>query len=64
MIGTHWLAGWKVVLLLGRTASSPYFISAADGGLLRFAGLWERWKNPETPEPVSRARSSSRTRML
>jgi putative SOS response-associated peptidase YedK len=29
----------------------PYFISAADGGVLS-AGLWERWKNPETEEPV------------
>jgi putative SOS response-associated peptidase YedK len=26
----------------------PYFISAADGGVLSFAGLWDRWKNPET----------------
>jgi putative SOS response-associated peptidase YedK len=30
----------------------PYFISAADGSVLSFAGLWERWKNPETGEPV------------
>ena len=30
----------------------PYFISAADGGVLSFAGLWGRWKNPETGEPV------------
>jgi putative SOS response-associated peptidase YedK len=30
----------------------PYFISAADGGALSFAGLWDRWKNPETREPV------------
>src|SRR6516164_8112277 len=30
----------------------PYFISAADGGVLSFAGLWDRWKNPETGEPV------------
>jgi len=28
----------------------PYFISAADGGVLSFAGLWDRWKNPETAE--------------
>jgi putative SOS response-associated peptidase YedK len=28
----------------------PYFISAADGGTLSFAGLWDRWKNPETGE--------------
>ena len=30
----------------------PYFISAADGGVLSFAGLWDRWKNPETGEPA------------
>ena len=28
----------------------PYFMSAADGGVLSFAGLWDRWKNPETGE--------------
>src|SRR5499433_1046312 len=31
----------------------PYFISATDGGVLSFAGLWDRWKNPETGEPVA-----------
>ena len=31
----------------------PYFISAADGGVLSFAGLWDRWKNPETGELVT-----------
>ena len=30
----------------------PDFISAADGGVLSFAGLWDRWKNPETGESV------------
>src|SRR5262249_15882431 len=30
----------------------PYFFSAADGGVLSFAGLWDRWTNPETAEPV------------
>jgi len=30
----------------------PYFISAADDGVLSFAGLWDRWKNPETGESV------------
>jgi putative SOS response-associated peptidase YedK len=30
----------------------PYFISAADGSVLSFAGLWDRWKIPETGEPV------------
>lgn len=31
----------------------PYYISAADGGLLSFAGLWDRWKNPETGERLT-----------
>ena len=31
----------------------PYFISAADGGLLSFAGLYDRWKNPETGERLA-----------
>ena len=31
----------------------PYFISAADGGVLSFAGLWDRSKNPDTGEPVA-----------
>ena len=31
----------------------PYFISAADGGVLSFAGVWDRWKSPETGEPVA-----------
>jgi putative SOS response-associated peptidase YedK len=31
----------------------PYFISAADGGVLSLAGLWDRWKNPETGETVT-----------
>jgi putative SOS response-associated peptidase YedK len=30
----------------------PYYISATDGAVLSFAGLWDRWKNPETGEPV------------
>jgi putative SOS response-associated peptidase YedK len=30
----------------------PFFISAADGGALSFAGLWDGWKNPETGEQV------------
>ncbi len=35
----------------GRTAGS-HISSAADGGTLSFAGLWDRWKNPETGELV------------
>src|SRR5262249_31063601 len=30
----------------------PYYISAADGGVLSFAGLYDLWKNPETGEHV------------
>jgi putative SOS response-associated peptidase YedK len=30
----------------------PFFISAADGGALSFAGLWDGSKNPETGEQV------------
>jgi putative SOS response-associated peptidase YedK len=33
------------------TGKQPYFISAADGGVLSFAGLWDRWKD-KTGEPV------------
>src|SRR5215831_16625769 len=29
----------------------PYFIGGANGGVLSLAGLWDRWKNPETGEP-------------
>jgi putative SOS response-associated peptidase YedK len=29
------------------------FISAADGGVLSFAGLWDRWKSPATGEPLA-----------
>lgn len=31
----------------------PHYISAANGGLLGFAGLWDRWKSPEGDEIVS-----------
>ncbi len=31
----------------------PYFISTADGSVLSFAGLWDRWKNPETGEHIA-----------
>ncbi|HMA75257.1 MAG TPA: SOS response-associated peptidase family protein [Xanthobacteraceae bacterium] len=31
----------------------PYYISGADGGVLSFGGLWDRWKNPETGEPLT-----------
>ncbi len=31
----------------------PYYISAADGSVPSFAGLWDRSKNPETGEPMT-----------
>jgi len=31
----------------------PYFICAADGGILSFASLWDRWRDPATGEPVA-----------
>jgi len=31
----------------------PYFISAADRRLLSFAGLYDRWKNPDTGERIA-----------
>ncbi len=30
-----------------RAGKWPYYISPADGALLSFAGLWERWRTPE-----------------
>jgi len=33
----------------------PYFISAANGAVLSIAGLWDRWKDPETGEAISSA---------
>jgi putative SOS response-associated peptidase YedK len=34
----------------------PYYISATDGPVLTFAGLWDEWKDPQTGE---RLRSST-----
>src|SRR5690606_37202523 len=31
----------------GKPRKQPYFIHAQSGGLVLFAGLWERWKAPE-----------------
>lgn len=33
-----------------RDGRQPYYVSAADAGILSFAGLWDRWKNPDTGE--------------
>jgi putative SOS response-associated peptidase YedK len=30
-----------------KTARIPHYFSAADGGLLGIAGLWDRWNSPE-----------------
>lgn len=30
----------------------PYRIALKDGGLFAFAGLWERWHDPQTGEPL------------
>jgi putative SOS response-associated peptidase YedK len=37
----------------GQPGKQPYFISAADGGVLSFAGLWDTWRNPVTGEPLA-----------
>jgi putative SOS response-associated peptidase YedK len=31
----------------------PYYITATDGEVLNFAGLYDRWKNPETGERIA-----------
>lgn len=33
----------------------PYFITAPDGEMLGFAGIWSRWNDPETETSVSTA---------
>jgi putative SOS response-associated peptidase YedK len=39
---------WKVT----PTGKQPYYISARDGSVLSFAGLWDEWQDRETSEPV------------
>ena len=34
------------------TGKQPYAVGLADGALMAFAGLWERWKEPESGQPV------------
>jgi putative SOS response-associated peptidase YedK len=36
-------------------AKTPHYFSAPDGLPLVFAGLWERWRDPETQEAVESA---------
>jgi len=33
-------------------SKQPYFISAADAGVLAIAGLWDQWKEPDSGETV------------
>jgi putative SOS response-associated peptidase YedK len=33
-----------------QNGKEPYYISAAGGGVLSFAGLWDRWTDPQTGE--------------
>jgi len=40
--------GWRSV----EGGKQPYFNSAADGGVLSIAGLWDEWKDIETGEPL------------
>jgi len=42
---------WRAV----EGGKQPYFISAADGGVLSIAGLWDQWKDLETGEAISSA---------
>jgi putative SOS response-associated peptidase YedK len=30
-------------------AKQPYYFSAADGGVLSVAGLWDEWREPNSP---------------
>jgi putative SOS response-associated peptidase YedK len=36
-----------------KPGKQPYYVSAADGGVLSFAGLWDTWRHPETREPLT-----------
>lgn len=37
-----------------KTDRQPHYFTAADGApILSFAGLWERWRNPDTSDDVS-----------
>ena len=36
-----------------KTARIPHYFSAADGGLLGIAGLWDRWRSPEGEDITS-----------
>ena len=34
------------------TGKQPYYISARDGSILPFAGLWDEWHDPESGEQI------------
>ena len=34
------------------TGKQPYYISAHDGSVLSFAGLWDEWHDPQTSQDV------------
>jgi putative SOS response-associated peptidase YedK len=44
LIPTDGFYEWKAT---GAKHKQPYYFRRIDGKLLGFAGLWERWKNPE-----------------
>ncbi len=45
---THGLAEWK----REGKAKQPYYITTADGSILCFAGLHERWTDPVTKDEI------------
>jgi putative SOS response-associated peptidase YedK len=44
---------WRTAREGRQPGKQPYYISAASGGVLSFAGLWDRWANPQTGEPLT-----------
>jgi putative SOS response-associated peptidase YedK len=43
---------WRKTQGGGQSGKQPYYISAADGGVLSFAGLWDRWTHPQSGETL------------
>jgi putative SOS response-associated peptidase YedK len=48
---------WRKAQEGNKPGKQPWYISAADGGVLSLAGLWDTWKdpwtNPQTGEPAA-----------